>query len=161
VDTLLEQVRELSHALRPAMLDELGLLPTLRWTASRLAERLGVEVKFEAADLDERPAPEVETVLYRSVQEALTNIARHAQARHVRLRLTRQGPWVTALIEDDGVGFDAQRPAATDAPAMGLMAMRERVSLLGGSLTLDSAPGRGTRLLIELPFMPRPTGDGP
>lgn len=159
VDAVLEQVRELSHALRPAMLDELGLLPTLRWSVSRFGERLGLEARFEAADLDERPAAECETVLYRVVQEALANIARHARARHVRVRLARQGERITAWVEDDGVGFDPQRPAAGDAPALGLVGMRERVTRLGGTLTLNSAPGRGTRLTVELPWTPRPAGD--
>ncbi|MBL8058745.1 MAG: sensor histidine kinase, partial [Anaerolineales bacterium] len=159
VDDVLEQVRELSHTLRPAMLDELGLLPTLRWSVSRFSERLGVDARLEAADLDERPAADCETVLYRVIQEALTNIARHAQARHVRVRLARQGDRLTALVEDDGVGFDPQRLAAPEAPALGVMEMRERAARLGGTVTLASAPGRGTRVEIGLPWRPRPAGD--
>lgn len=159
VDEMLEHVRELSHALRPTMLDELGLVPTLRWYVTRYAERLGIEVEFEAMDLQDRPAAEIETALYRIVQEALTNIARHAQARRVHLRLARQESRLTALIEDDGIGFDVQkRPGADAAPSgAGLVGMRERVARWGGSLTIQSRPGQGVRLYVELPLAPQAT----
>jgi two-component system sensor histidine kinase UhpB len=156
VDETLEHVRELSHALRPTMLDELGLVPTLRWYVNRYAERLGIEVEFEAMDLGDRPAAEIETALYRIVQEALTNIAKHAQARRVHLRLSRQESKVTALIEDDGIGFDVQKRMAADAPGSGagLFGMRERVALWGGTFTIQSRPDQGTRLFVELPLSP-------
>jgi signal transduction histidine kinase len=155
VDETLEHVRELSHTLRPTMLDELGLVPTLRWYVTRYAERLGIQVEFEAVDL--RLPTEIETALYRIVQEALTNIAKHAQAGHVQLRLSYQESRVTALIEDDGVGFDVHRKMTVDATGAGLFGMRERVAVLSGSLTIQSRPEQGTRLLIELPVPPQPT----
>ena len=157
VDEMLEHVRELSHALRPTMLDELGLVPTLRWYVTRYAERLGIEVEFEAMDLKDRPAAEIETTLYRIVQEALTNIARHAQARRVHLRLARQESRLTALIEDDGIGFDVQKRLAADATlsGAGLVGMRERVARWGGNLTIQSSPGQGVQLFVELPFAPQ------
>jgi PAS domain S-box-containing protein len=159
VDETLEHVRELSHALRPTMLDELGLVPTLRWYVTRYAERLGIQVELEAVGLEERLPTEIETALYRIAQEALTNIAKHAQARHVQLRLSYQASQVTASIEDDGVGFDVQKKMTVDATGAGagLFGMRERVTVFGGSLTIQSRPEQGTRLLIELPILPHPT----
>jgi PAS domain S-box-containing protein len=162
VDETLEHVRELSHALRPTMLDELGLVPTLRWYVNRYAERLGIEVEFEAMDLGDRPAAEIETALYRIVQEALTNIAKHAQARRVHLRLSRQESRVTALIEDDGIGFDVQKRMAADAPGSGagLFGMRERVALWGGTFMIQSRPDQGTQIFVELPLSPHsPRGE--
>jgi two-component system sensor histidine kinase UhpB len=159
VDETLEHVRELSHALRPTMLDELGLVPTLRWYVTRYAERLGIQVELEAVGLEERLPTEIETALYRIAQEALTNIAKHAQARHVQLRLSYQASQVTASIEDDGIGFDVQKKMTVDATGSGagLFGMRERVAVLGGSFTIQSRPERGTRLFIELPIPPHPT----
>ena len=157
VDETLDHVRELSHALRPTMLDELGLVPTLRWYVTRYAERLGIRVEFEAIGLEDRPAVEIETALYRIVQEALTNIARHAQARQVHLRLACQESRLMALIEDDGIGFDAHKWMAADTASSGagLFGMRERVARCGGTFTIQSRPGRGTRLFVELPLAPR------
>ncbi len=156
VDEMLEHVRELSHALRPTMLDELGLVPTLRWYVTRYAERLGIEVEFEAMNLQDRPAAEIETDLYRIVQEALTNIARHAQAHRVHLRLARQESRLTALIEDDGIGFDMHKGPGADATpsGAGLFGMRERVARWGGNLTIQSRPGQGVQLFVELPLAP-------
>lgn len=155
-DQMLQHVRELSHDLRPTMLDELGLVPTLRWYVGRFAHRLGLEVQFEAAGLEERLAAELETALYRIVQEALTNVARHAGARRVCLRLERNALRVITTIEDDGVGFDVRRWAAAATPALGagLFGMRERAALRGGSFTIHAHPGQGTRLVIELPLIP-------
>ncbi len=154
VDQMLEHVRELSHDLRPTMLDELGLVPTLRWYANRFARRLGIVLDFEAVNLDERPPPELETALYRILQEALTNVARHAQAKQVKIHLARRDGLLSMTIEDDGVGFDVQRSLRKRAGA-GLFGMRERAALLGGTLGMQAAPGRGTRLSVELPLMHR------
>jgi PAS domain S-box-containing protein len=157
VDETLEHVRELSHTLRPTMLDEMGLVSTLRWYTSRYAERLGIQVEFEVTDLEDRLAAEIETTLYRIVQEALTNIARHAQAHRVQLHLAGHESGVSALIEDDGLGFDVQTKLAVGSarPGMGVLGMRERVALWGGTFTIQSWPGQGTRLFVELPLSPR------
>lgn len=153
-DQMLAHVRELSHDLRPTMLDELGLAPTLRWYANRFARRLGIEIELEAVGFEGRLAAEIETVVYRIVQEAFTNIARHAQASRVHLRLAQTGSRVTTVIEDDGVGFDVTQRLASDAPGMGvgLFRMRERVTLRGGTFSIQSRPGTGTRLAVELPL---------
>ncbi len=159
VDETLAHVRELSHALRPTMLDELGLAPTLRWYVTHYAERLDIPVEFEVVGLEERLPTEIETALYRIVQEALTNIARHAQARHVRLCLSSQLAKVAILIEDDGVGFDARRKLTADVTGIGLVGIRERAAALGGSLTIQTSPGQGARLFVELPLPPSPMED--
>jgi len=153
-DQVLEQIRELALDLRPAMLDDLGLVPTLRWYVNRCAKRLAIEVKFEAIHFEERLPAEVETALYRVVQEALTNVARHAQARRVRVRLECQESAVTALIEDDGRGFSVQEIAERGdlGRGVGLLGIRERVASLGGSFAVHSRPGQGTRLTIEIPL---------
>jgi PAS domain S-box-containing protein len=153
-DRTLDQVRELSLDLRPSMLDDLGLVPTLRWYVNRYAKRLNLEVEFEAVDLEERLPAEMETVLYRAVQEALTNAARHAQASRVRIRLERKKSTVAAFIEDDGQGFDIEQVAGhgISERGVGLFGMRERVASLGGRLRIQSRPGRGTRLMLEIPL---------
>lgn len=148
----LNEVRELSLELRPSMLDELGLLPTLRWYLHRSGQRLGIQVSLEVEGISRRMTPEVETILYRVVQEGLTNVARHAQATAVCVRITYDAQQLEMAIEDDGVGFDTVQLAATvDGTHMGLLGMRERVALMGGMVRVDSAPGQGTRRLIHLP----------
>jgi two-component system sensor histidine kinase UhpB len=136
------------------MLDDLGLVSAARWYVTQFARRLNIEAKFEEIGLEERLDGELETVLYRVVQEALTNVARHAQASEVRLRLERDGSRVVAVVTDDGQGFDTQHLSGSDATAhgVGLLGIRERVALLGGRFDIQSHPGQGTRLCIEIPL---------
>ncbi|MEW5957549.1 MAG: response regulator [Chloroflexota bacterium] len=152
-DQTMEEIRELSLNLRPPMLDDLGLVPTLRWYIKQYAKRLNIEAKFEALGLAERLTPELETALFRVIQEALTNVARHAQASLVHLRLHRKDSTIIALIEDNGQGFDVAkvmgRKAATRST--GLLGMRERVTLLGGRFEIRSRPGQGTQVRVEVP----------
>jgi PAS domain S-box-containing protein len=131
-DTTLDQVREIALDLRPSILDDLGLVAVLRWHTNRFARRHDIEVELEAIDLEARLDPDIETALYRIVQEALTNVARHAQATRVRVRLERGPSSVMTLIEDDGQGFDPEEVAVHAAPGrgLGLLGMRERVALL-------------------------------
>jgi len=154
IDEALDQVRDLSLELRPSMLDDLGLLSALRWYVDRYTTRADVEVEFEAVALEERLHPDLETVLYRVVQESLTNVAKHAQAGRVQVHLERKEFAVTALIEDDGVGFSVEevRGREVDERGAGLLGIRERVSTVQGSLNVESAPGEGTRLTIEIPL---------
>jgi PAS domain S-box-containing protein len=148
-----EWVSELALDLRPYMLDDLGLVSALRWYANRYAKRLDIEVEMEAIDFEGRLTPELETALYRVVQEALTNVAKHAQANQVKIRLERKKAAVAAIVEDDGQGFDVETMAGPSAPerGAGLLGMRERASFLGGTLSIESTPGKGTRLAIEIP----------
>jgi signal transduction histidine kinase len=152
-DQTLEQIRELSLNLRPLMLDDLGLIPTLRWYLKQYAKRLNIKTEFEALGLEERLSPELETALYRVIQEALTNVARHAQAGQVCVRLQRKEAVIAVFIEDNGQGFDVAQVIAhhNTANGAGLLGMRERMSLLGGRFTIQSQPGQGTQLLVEVP----------
>ncbi|MDY6970812.1 MAG: PAS domain S-box protein [Thermodesulfobacteriota bacterium] len=156
----LEQVRELSLDLRPTMLDDLGLEPTLRWHVNRYARRLNVRAVFEAVGLEERLSAEIETVLYRTVQEALTNVARHARANTVRICLERKNSRVTALIEDNGRGFDVQdvENSGVSEHGAGLLGIRERIAFLGGSFGIRSRPHQGTKLSVEIPLRERSRG---
>jgi signal transduction histidine kinase len=154
VNELMGKVRDLSLDLRPAMLDDLGLLPTLLWYFERFTARTQVDVGFEHTGLDRRFLPEVETTAYRIVQEALTNVARHAGADGVSVRLWSNDEMLGLSIEDHGAGFDASDESILNK-SNGLAGMRERATLLGGRLTLESTPGLGTNLFAELPFSGR------
>ena len=149
----LGQVHAWIQDLRPSVLDDLGLVPAIRsWAESRLG-RLGVEVEVEAECKERLPA-ELETALYRIIQEAISNIAKHARARHVTIRLYAGGESIIAEVDDDGVGFDPQEflTPGESMRGLGLMGMRERVTLVGGRLAVSSLPGRGTHIRIEVPW---------
>lgn len=153
-DQTLEQIRELSFRLRPAMLDDLGLVPTLRWYLKRYEKRVNLAVSLEVSGLNERLPVEIETALYRISQEALTNVTRHAQANQVQLTIQRYKTGVSFEIKDDGCGFDLEQVFGQEAPTSGtgLLGMRERIVLLGGVFKVNSAPGAGTQVLIEIPL---------
>ncbi len=144
----LQDVRRLAVELRPKALDDFGLLPALERLAESVGEQTGIAVELEGRLGDRLPA-ETETALYRIVQEALTNVVKHAQARRVSVVLTRKDDSVAALVEDDGRGFS---PDGVEEGRLGLTGIRERLSLLGGRLTLESAPDAGTTLVAEIPL---------
>jgi PAS domain S-box-containing protein len=157
IDETLDQMRDLSLELRPSMLDDLGLLPTLRWYVQSYQKRAGTTVMLEIVNLEQRLAPEMETALYRIVQEALTNAARHAQASTVNIRLECRSGAVVLLIEDNGVGLDTERAAVSDVHrGAGLLGIRERVASQDGTLHIESQPQEGTRLTIEMPLTQEP-----
>jgi signal transduction histidine kinase len=139
------------YDLRPEVLDQLGLVPAMRsYVRSRLeAENVKTQLRFVGLD-QERLSPEVEITLFRIVQEAVTNIIRHSGASEVDIEVVRKGSIVTATVSDDGKGFDAE--AALQAPeSWGLRGIRERVAVVGGELSIESGPGRGTRIRISIP----------
>jgi signal transduction histidine kinase len=144
----LQDVRRLAVELRPKALDDFGLVAALERLVETFGERSGLDVQLEAQLGDLRLAGETETTLYRIVQEALTNIVKHAQARTVSIILVRRGGLVSVLIEDDGSGFD---PGEAREDGLGLVGMRERVALIGGKVTIESSPGAGTTLAVEVP----------
>jgi len=141
----LQDVRRLAVELRPSALDDFGLVPALERLSRTFGEQTGLVVELEAR-LGGRLPGEVETALYRIVQEALTNIGRHAGARHVSVLLTQKDSAVTAIVEDDGRGFEPGRPGDR---GLGLLGMRERLALLDGTLTIESSPGAGTTIVAE------------
>lgn len=153
VKDLMGEIRNLSLHLRPAMLDDLGLLPALLWLFDRYKNQTGVRVRLAHCGLEQRFAPEIETAAYRIMQEALTNVARHAQVDEVTVRLWADSETLVIQAQDHGVGFDPQA-MLVPASANGLAGMRERARLLGGNLTVDASPGGGTRLTAELPLQP-------
>ncbi len=146
----LDNVHNLSVELRPSALDDLGLTAALERYVQEYQRHTAIEVDFVIMGLDERLPPPVETALYRMVQESLTNIARHAQAETASVLLEQRPDRVRAIIEDDGVGFDPL--ASMNGERLGLYGMRERAKLLNGQLTIESSPGRGATIYIELPL---------
>lgn len=148
----LEEVRNMARELRPSTLDDLGLVAAAQSYSERFAELLGIGVSFHAEGFAQRLAPHVELVLYRVVQEALTNVARHAHARHVEVTLTQEGARAVATIRDDGVGFDVDAVLASKERGLGLFGMQERMALVGGRLQLVSRPGAGTLVRAEVPL---------
>ena len=148
VRSTLQDVRQLAVELRPKALDDFGLAAALERLTESFAEQTGIAVGFHSALPAERLAPEIETALYRIVQECLTNIVKHARAGSVSIVLGRKPDAVTAVVEDDGGGFD---PARTRDEGLGLIGMRERVALVGGRLTIESRPGAGTTFVAEVP----------
>jgi PAS domain S-box-containing protein len=152
VSELIMQVDNLSLDLRPAILDDLGLLPALLWHFERYTAQTNVRVTFRHTGLEgQRFGPEVETAAYRIVQEALTNVARHADVSEVMVRAWADLDILAVQIEDQGAGFDLEATLAA-GETTGLAGMRDRAVLLGGKLTLESATGTGTRVMAEFPL---------
>jgi signal transduction histidine kinase len=152
VSELMARVRQLSLDLRPAMLDDLGLLPALLWHIPRYSQQTKVAVDFKHAGIEGRRfAAEMETAAYRIVQEALTNVARYSGAPQASVRVWSDAEALTVEVEDHGAGFDPEA-LLVNGKTSGLAGMRERVDLLGGRLTLDTSPGRGTHLIAVLPL---------
>ncbi len=146
---VLGQVRELSLDLRPAMLNKLGLVPTLRWHIDRYTKQTDIEVDFKHLGCEQRLDAQVEIAAYRVVQEALTNVARHAGTARVTVRLMANQQRLLVEIEDQGQGFDWKHVMATST---GLSSMQERVGLLSGVLRIETSPERGTHIFAELPL---------
>jgi signal transduction histidine kinase len=160
VNELMARARKLSLDLRPAMLDDLGLLPALLWHIEHYTAQTQVRVNFKHSGLEGcRFAPEVETAAYRIVQEALTNVARHANVPEATVRLWTHQQTLFIEVADSGSGFDPESALAA-SDTSGFAGMRERAILLGGQLTADSRFGVGTRLLAELSISDNPGAAG-
>lgn len=142
----LQNVRNMALLLRPSMLDDLGLLPAVEWYAREMSQREGFEVDVRSENVPESLPDEVNLCVYRVIQEAVNNAQRHAQATHVQVEVSGTGDAIRVTIADDGSGFDPQR-----SRGMGLVGMDERVKRLGGTLTIDSRPGAGATIRVEIP----------
>ena len=140
-------VRNMALLLRPSMLDDLGLVPALQWQAREISKRTGMAVTVDAETVADDLPEDLKTCIYRVVQEALHNCARHAYARSVRIEVAQEGARIQLSVADDGQGFDSAHTRG-----LGLLGMEERVTHLGGHFRLHSEPGRGTRLQIEIPL---------
>ena len=150
VQRLLHGVRDLSFRLRPAMLDDMGLLEALRWFVDREAGRAGVRATLTGPGTSSRLPAALETAIFRIVQEALTNVARHAKAKTVAVEVKEHGGAIHLVVADDGVGFDAD--AARRRLSLGLLGMEERAARLGGTLEIESVPGHGTEVRARIPL---------
>jgi signal transduction histidine kinase len=152
---LMRDIHRLAWQLRPSSLDDLGLELALRRYATEWSESTGVELDFDSRGIEgPRMPPDCETALYRIAQEALTNVTRHAKARHVSVLLERRAELASLIIEDDGQGFDADAmlQAAPTQGSLGLLGMEERIKLVGGTLEIESAPGAGATVFVRLPL---------
>ena len=147
-------LRRLITALRPGILDQLGLVPAVRWMADQTLAPLDIAVHIQEEGRLDRLPPEVETVLFRIAQEGMTNIARHSGAQHAWVRFRREPHRVVMVIEDDGRGFEVETLAENEDPprGLGLAGMQERAALLGGTVKVTSAPGQGTRVEVIIPL---------
>lgn len=161
-DTALTEVRQLSHVLRPQMLDELGLEPTLRWLARTFHKRTGIAVELTLEGAEQRADADVETLVYRITQEALTNVARHSGASSAQVVVRREPHRIRLRIEDRGRGFSPETllSSPTEESGFGLRAMRDRVEFVRGHFSIRSAPGQGTVVEAEVP-LPDDAEDGP
>ncbi|HEX7798366.1 MAG TPA: sensor histidine kinase [Vicinamibacterales bacterium] len=147
----LSGVRDLSQLLRPSMLDDFGLPDTLKWQLRKFSDRTNVRTELVQDGLSERLPIDVEVTVYRVIQEALTNVSRHAKATTCRVFVQRLASSVVVTIEDDGVGLPDRANSHAQQEGSGLVGIRERVSDLGGTFRIEGKTGKGTRLLIELP----------
>lgn len=152
LDQIEAQLRHVSHELRPTVLDDLGLVPALEFLAEGVSTRTGLSITVEGPTTGRLPLA-VETALYRTVQEALTNVTKHAQAKSVSVQVKRENRRLRCTIRDDGIGFDVSAVQARKGErGLGLIGIRERLDALGGRLQITSAPGRGTELAITVPL---------
>jgi signal transduction histidine kinase len=153
-DHALQQVRNLSLNLRPSQLDDLGLIAALRWHVERQASVSGLSAEFHVDELESRLEADLETACFRFVQEAMTNIVRHAQAQQVWITVRQEGEILRVSVRDDGNGFDvtAAFRNAINRGSMGLLGMQERVTLAGGTLSVNSQPGEGANVAAEFPL---------
>ncbi|MFD2705639.1 sensor histidine kinase [Salibacterium lacus] len=150
IKSSLAEVRRIIYDLRPMALDDLGLVPTLNKYLSNLEEDTNMNVRFSSlGQSDIRLSPNLEVGLFRIVQEAVQNAYKHAEPSDVQVKIELKPSYVSIVIKDDGKGFD---PSAANENSFGLMGMRERINALGGELTIDSAPGKGTVIMLHLTF---------
>jgi two-component system sensor histidine kinase UhpB len=148
----LEEVRKMALDLRPSTLDDLGLVAALQWYTDDLARRTQIDVDFEACGLETRLPDDVEVVVYRIVQEALTNVVKHANATRVQVSVARGNGIVSASVVDNGCGFNLESIRRARERGLGLFGMQERVGLVGGSFRITTQPGQGTRVAISIPL---------
>ena len=152
LDQVDEQLRRLSHELRPTILDDLGLVPSIEFLAEGISKRTNQAISVHAS-LNGRLPTSIEIGLYRVVQEALTNAAKHSRASNIHIQMDRPAGLVRCSVHDDGAGFDVAAVLARKGDCgLGLRGMQERLNALGGNLEIQSSPGRGTSLLIKIPL---------
>jgi signal transduction histidine kinase len=153
VTELIQEVRRMSQLLRPSMLDDLGLIPSLRMLVENVSARAGIPIRLRTPTVEQRLPPAIEVLLFRVTQEALTNMVKHAQARSAWVDLVENGTHATLTISDDGVGFDVEAFRRRSRPSgVGLLGMRERVAYHRGSIEVRSRPCEGVRITLTIPI---------
>lgn len=153
IGAAIEEVRRMAHGLRPPALDMLGLAPAIESHARTLADATGLQLELELEDGGRDLTPEAELAVYRIVQEALSNVARHAKARVVHVSLRRTANVMEAVVRDDGRGFTLDGTLTDGARGLGLFGMQERASYLGGTVDITSTPGHGTTVRVRVPIV--------
>ncbi len=148
----LNNVRRLIIALRPPALDRMGLVDVVKDMAREVGERAGFTVDVQDEGFSRRVSPDIETTLYRCIQEALTNVIRHARARQVSIKLSRQTHQVAVSVQDDGIGFEQPGDDSDAINGVGLAGINERVALLEGTIHIETAPHRGVKLSVSIPL---------
>lgn len=151
LDEVREQLRRLSHELRPLILDQLGLMPALQFLADGVKKRSGLAIQIDGST-DGRLHPSIETVLYRTVQEALSNVTRHSKASAAMVRVWIESDIINCSTHDNGIGFELPRDRKQSFQGLGLIGIQERVTALNGNLKLTSSPGQGTTLQVSIPL---------
>ena len=152
LDRIELDLRRISHELRPTILDDFGLPPAVEFLSEGIMRRTGLKISVESEAITRLPVA-IETAIYRIVQEALNNVAKHSRAQRVFIRLSRQPNVVYCFVRDDGVGFDPKAISLkAEGRGLGLLGIRERLNAVGGSVQINSAPGRGTELEISVPL---------
>jgi two-component system sensor histidine kinase UhpB len=149
----LKELRNIIYGLRPTLLDDLGLIPAIRWYAHSQLEQLEMEVTISESEVPANLTQEQITSLYRIAQEAINNIYLHAEANQVKIGLALEDSHIIMHVEDDGRGFDNKTLSSSSSPEqrLGLLGIQERADLIGGKISLDSIPGKGTRIEIRIP----------
>jgi len=163
LDRVIEEVRRICRDLSPSILENLGFAAAVRWLVDNFAKTYQIKVSVDAVEIDHLFPREAQIVIYRIFQEALGNVGKHAQAKHVTIRIQNQNGAVDFFIEDDGKGFDVKQ-ALMRGPAergLGLPVMEERAHMLGGALDLQSGEGRGTSIAFNIPIEGGPDGQLP
>jgi two-component system sensor histidine kinase UhpB len=148
----IDRIRNLTTNLRPSMLDDFGLIPALKWYIDNFSKRTNIKVNLKTKGFEIRLSSEIETTLYRILQEALTNVAKHAQADEVSILLSQENSFLSLSVRDNGIGFDAQKMTFTK-DRLGLFSMKERVELLNGEFEIRSRANRGTKLSVKIPLV--------
>ena len=157
LDETVASVRRIAADLRPLMLDDLGFNAAIGWLARDTSQRMGIEVTVSLDETDPRLDERATTALYRMVQEALTNVVRHARATAAHVEVHEHGDRLMLTVQDNGSGFAEQ--ATRKSGSFGLMGMRERVFMLGGEMRVDNPPGGGARITVILPLAADGAGD--
>jgi two-component system sensor histidine kinase UhpB len=154
VSTALEDLRKIVFDLRPVMLDDLGMVPAIRWFARSKLEEEGIELEFDLPDDQLRLLPHIEIKLFRISQEAVNNIVSHAQATKVKIGLLREADRIRLMVKDDGRGFDVAQTAldAVRKKRLGLLGIQEQADLVGGEARIESSPNKGTRITVTVPL---------